>query len=33
MLLRGIGKVFVDNVIKVCKGLGIIIDDLERFVI
>ncbi|GAB6442033.1 XRE family transcriptional regulator [Bacillus anthracis] len=30
MLSRGIGKASVDNVIKVCKGLGITTDDLER---
>ncbi|PEF72068.1 LexA family transcriptional regulator [Bacillus pseudomycoides] len=30
MLSRGIGKASVDNVIKVCKGLGITTDDLEE---
>ncbi|MED1408047.1 XRE family transcriptional regulator [Bacillus paramycoides] len=30
MLSRGIGKASVDNVIKVCRGLGITTDDLER---
>jgi len=30
MLSRGIGKASVDNVIKVCKGLGISTDELER---
>lgn len=30
MLSRGIGKASVDNVIKVCKGLGITTDDLEK---
>ncbi|MGG0645458.1 LexA family protein [Bacillus mycoides] len=30
MLSRGIGKASIDNVIKVCKGLGITTDDLER---
>ena len=29
MLSRGIGKASVDNVIKVCKGLGITTDDSE----
>jgi transcriptional regulator with XRE-family HTH domain len=32
MLERGIGNASVDNVIKVCKGLGITVDDLERMV-
>lgn len=30
MLERGIGNASVDNVIKVCKGLGITIDQLEK---
>ena len=30
MLARGIGKASVDNVIKVCKALGITVDDLEK---
>lgn len=30
MLSRGVGNASVDNVIKVCKGLGITTDDLER---
>lgn len=30
MLDRGIGKATVDNVIKVCKGLGITTEDLEE---
>jgi len=30
MLQRGIGNATVDNVIKVCKGLGITTDDLEK---
>ncbi|MFL0489332.1 LexA family protein [Bacillus sp. 179-I 2A5 NHS] len=30
MLSRGIGKASIDNVIKVCKGLGITTDDLEQ---
>ncbi|QWH11925.1 helix-turn-helix domain-containing protein [Bacillus mycoides] len=30
MLSRGIGKASVDNVIKVCKGLGLTTDDLEK---
>ncbi|MED0936464.1 XRE family transcriptional regulator [Bacillus mobilis] len=30
MLSRGLGKASIDNVIKVCKGLGISTDDLER---
>lgn len=30
MLDRGIGNASVDNVLKVCKGLGITTDQLER---
>lgn len=30
MLTRGIGKASVDNVLKVCKGLGITTDELEQ---
>nr|WP_237087005.1 helix-turn-helix transcriptional regulator [Paenibacillus ihbetae] len=30
MLSRGVGKASVDNVIKVCKGLGITTDQLEK---
>lgn len=30
MLDRGIGNASIDNVIKVCKGLGITTDELER---
>lgn len=30
MLQRGVGKASVDNVIKVCKGLGITTDELEK---
>lgn len=30
MLQRGIGNATVDNVIKVCKGLGITTDELEK---
>nr|WP_082672880.1 helix-turn-helix transcriptional regulator [Paenibacillus senegalimassiliensis] len=30
MITRGVGKASVDNVIKVCRGLGITTDDLER---
>jgi len=30
ILKRGIGKASIDNVISICKGLGITIDDLER---
>lgn len=30
MLTRGVGKASVDNVIKVCKGLGITTDQLEK---
>lgn len=30
MLSRGIGNASVDNVLKVCKGLGITTDDLEK---
>ncbi|KZE53423.1 helix-turn-helix domain-containing protein [Rossellomorea marisflavi] len=30
MLERGIGNASVDNVIKVCKGLGITTDQLEK---
>ncbi|MEC0271897.1 helix-turn-helix domain-containing protein [Peribacillus frigoritolerans] len=30
MLQRGIGNASVDNVIKVCKGLGITTEDLEK---
>lgn len=30
MLKRGIGNASVDNVLKVCKGLGITTDQLER---
>lgn len=30
MLDRGIGKASFDNVIKVCKALGITVDDLEK---
>ena len=30
ILKRGIGKASIDNVISICKGLGISIDDLER---
>ncbi|MGR6911792.1 LexA family transcriptional regulator [Bacillus sp. BSL6] len=30
MLSRGMGKATIDNVIKVCKGLGITIDELEN---
>ncbi|MGF7184625.1 repressor LexA [Desulfitispora alkaliphila] len=30
MLTRGVGKASIDNVIKVCKGLGLSIDELER---
>lgn len=29
MLSRGVGKASIDNVIKVCKGLGITTEDLE----
>ncbi|MCJ8015253.1 helix-turn-helix transcriptional regulator [Paenibacillus sp. KQZ6P-2] len=29
MLSRGVGKASIDNVIKVCKGLGITTDQLE----
>lgn len=29
MLTRGLGKASVDNVVKVCKGLGITTDELE----
>ncbi len=32
MLERGIGKASVDNVIKVCKGLGITVDELDVMV-
>jgi len=31
MLERGIGNASIDNVIKVCKGLGITTEDLEKF--
>lgn len=30
MLSRGVGKASIDNVIKVCKGLGITADQLEK---
>lgn len=30
MLTRGVGGAAVDNVIKVCKGLGITTDELEK---
>lgn|SRR5690625_2569438 len=30
MLLRGIGNASVNNVIKVCEGLGITVDELQR---
>ena len=30
MLERGIGNASVNNVIKICKGLGITIEDLEK---
>jgi len=30
MLTRGIGKASVDNVVKVCRGLGISTEELER---
>lgn len=30
MLTRGVGKASIDNVIKVCKGLGITADQLEK---
>jgi repressor LexA len=30
ILKRGIGKASIDNVISICRGLGITIDDLER---
>jgi repressor LexA len=30
MLSRGVGKASIDNVIKVCKGLGIDVEELER---
>ena len=30
ILTRGVGKASVDNVIKVCRGLGITTEDLER---
>ncbi|MBU8789041.1 helix-turn-helix domain-containing protein [Bacillus glycinifermentans] len=30
MLSRGIGNATVDNVIKVCRGLGITTDELEK---
>ncbi|MDQ0254891.1 transcriptional regulator with XRE-family HTH domain [Evansella vedderi] len=30
MLTRGIGKASIDNVLKVCKGLGITTDELEK---
>lgn len=30
MLSRGVGNASVDNVIKVCKGLGITTEDLEK---
>lgn len=30
MLERGIGNASVNNVIKVCRGLGITIEDLEK---
>jgi len=32
MLERGIGKASVDNVIKVCNGLGLTVDELEIMV-
>lgn len=31
MLKNGLGGAAVDNVIKVCKGLGITVEDLTRF--
>lgn len=30
ILERGVGKASVDNVIKICKALGITIEDMER---
>lgn len=30
MLNRGLGKASIDNVLKVCKGLGITVEELER---
>lgn len=30
MLARGVGKAAVDNVIKVCRGLGITVEQLEE---
>ncbi|MGG3737574.1 XRE family transcriptional regulator [Aeribacillus pallidus] len=30
ILKRGIGKASIDNVISICRGLGITVDDLER---
>ncbi|MEC0092855.1 helix-turn-helix transcriptional regulator [Paenibacillus macquariensis] len=30
MLTRGVGRASIDSVIKVCKGLGITIDQLEK---
>lgn len=33
MLQRGIGNASVNNVIKVCKGLGITIEELEKMAI
>lgn len=33
MLTRGIGKASIDNVIKVCKALGISVEDLEAMAV
>lgn len=30
MLNRGLGKASIDNVLKVCKGLGITVEELEE---
>lgn len=30
MLTRGLGKSSIDNVLKVCKGLGITVEELEE---
>jgi repressor LexA len=30
MLSRGLGKASIDNVLKVCKGLGITVEELEE---
>ena len=30
ILKRGVGKASIDNVVKICRGLGITIEDLEK---